>query len=169
MTITNKILSSRTIVVTDIYYKIYQLLLNNIHEINKKVKIIYFKNPMNAFNFITSNKVHMVISNTFSTTQLYGINFLIAFKSLYPQVPFIQYTAYSPSSMPHTKKADAFFLLPLLKEDLFAAINNLIDDNKSTEKINQKIKIKDIDTMALLDKANDMLRKITILVNEYEE
>jgi two-component SAPR family response regulator len=113
-----------------------------------------------AFCFLTSNEVNLVISE-FKLKDVYGIYLLDACKTLYPQVPFILHSPYycrgdiSPEYHP-----DFYVRMSVDLSELLEVVDKCIHINQSTEKVNSNIKNKDILTTNKLALAKQYLKRL---------
>ncbi|NOZ83902.1 MAG: tetratricopeptide repeat protein [Epsilonproteobacteria bacterium] len=105
-----------------------------------KIAINHFYSPKNAFNYLLSNKVDLVISEVLFE-DIDGISFLNACKTLYFRLPFIIFSAYDYFEEWFKKfKPDFYIVISSDFSELFDATNKCLEYNFNTDETNLKIK-----------------------------
>ncbi len=150
----------KTILLLDFDKHVHSLVDGELCEaFGNKIKLVHFYSPGDAFNYLTSHDVHLVISCIllFDITpreKYSGITFLRVFKTLYPRVPFVFHTALMSYKDDLTIRAsvapDAYIDKCSDPSELIQAVENLISAGISTEEYNFKIRTKNIGTLLKL-------------------
>jgi tetratricopeptide (TPR) repeat protein len=146
----------KTILLLDSDKNIHSLVDEELREaFGNQIRLVHFYTPTDAFNYLISNDVHLVISCILlSDTNLMGTysgtTFLRVFKALYSKVPFVLFTALDIYTDHLTKAPDAYIVKSSDFSELIQAVENLLSVGISTEEYNFQIRNKDIDTLLKL-------------------
>lgn len=126
---------------------------------DNKIKLVHFNSPNDAFNYLMSNKVHLVFSGIFYPDMI-GITFLEACKTLYPELPFIMNSTldYREEFFIETFP-DAFIVVSSDLSELISTIRKLLNSRISTEDYNSKIEAGNSDALFNAGKSNYLLGK----------
>lgn len=136
---------------------------------DNKIKLVHFNSPNDAFNYLMSNKVHLVFSGIFYPDMI-GITFLEACKTLYPELPFIMNSTldYREEFFIETFP-DAFIVVSSDLSELISTIRKLLNSRISTEDYNSKIKSNDIKTLLTLGESYSYLGEYKKSLEIYTE
>lgn len=119
-----------------------------------KMDLVHFYSPKDAFNYLLSSKVHLIISCIrFPDPDIDGIHFLRACKTLCPKLPFIIHTSYDYSDDFHAWAAEAYIVKSSDLSELFKTMGNLLDDKNNTEELNSEIRSGNVKTLLYLGNA----------------
>lgn len=97
-----------------------------------KMDLVHFYSPKDAFNYLLTSKVHLIISCIrFPDSDIDGIHFLRACKTLCPKLPVIIHTSYDYSDDFHAWAAEAYIVKSSDLSELFKTMGNLLDDKNN--------------------------------------
>lgn len=126
----------------------------------ERVKLVQFYSADEAFDYLISNKVHVIISSIveYASIEDYyshlggGDIFIKVCKSLYKEVPFIVWASSDNDKAVFFKynTPDGYMSKETGLAELFSKIETLSDQRISTEETNYKIEHEDIDTLTEL-------------------
>src|SRR3989338_365368 len=117
-----------------------------------KINIVHFYSPIDAFDYLISNKVDLVVSEIV-LQDIDGITFLNAVKTLYQRLPFIIYCAFSEVTF-KDQKPDYYIVFSADFLDLLKAIEESLNAGYDTEIINSNIKAGVTETLLNLSTAH---------------
>lgn len=128
-----------------------------------KINIVHFYSPVDAFDYLISNKVDLVISEIV-LQDIDGITFLNAVKTLYQRLPFIIYCAFSKVTF-KDQKPDYYIVLSTDFSELLKAIKESLNAGYDTEIINSNIKAGATETLLNLSTAHKKLSMSQEFIN----
>ncbi len=113
-----------------------------------KVNTVSFDSVTDAFDYLISTNVDLVISDIIFHQPIDGITFLKACKILYPELPFVIYTVIH--HLKHdfgTFASDAYVVKSGDLSEIIKTVEKFLKDRHSTEEVNSKIRAKDAKTL----------------------
>ncbi len=153
-----------------------------------KIKIVFYESPTDAFEYLISNKVDLIIADliffwhidslktidamtsAMEAAHQKGIDFLRACKMLYRELPFIIFTAvpnYKHNS--GTWASDAYVVKSTDLSELIKIVEKLLKYNRNTEEYNCKLRAKDIKSLTDLGLSYIELKRYSEAIEVYRQ